>query len=79
MLASPANQTAWSLSHINDLSHDLFYQAAVNNVPKVGNRISEFLLFLIDEKYFTSASDVRIIGFRYDDDLICNYIANLAL
>jgi hypothetical protein len=64
MLSTPANQTAWAVSHINDLSRDLFYRAAVANVPKVGNRVSEFVQFLMREEYLLSPSDVRLIGFR---------------
>jgi len=62
-LSSPANETAYALSHINDLSKDLFYRAAVKNVPKVGGRVAEFITFLLSEQRLRSTEDVHVIGF----------------
>jgi hypothetical protein len=63
-LATPLDFTTWLLNHVKDPAQDKYYKNAVANVPKVGNRIAEFIMFLMTEKYLESLSDVHIIGFR---------------
>lgn len=64
-LATPANLTAW-LSQIHDPLKDLYYRASVNNVPKVGKVVSEFISFLISEQRLESPANVTLLGFRYN-------------
>ncbi|OXA57767.1 Endothelial lipase [Folsomia candida] len=61
-LATPANLTAW-LSQIHDPLKDLYYRASVNNVPKVGKVVSEFISFLISEQRLESPANVTLLGF----------------
>lgn len=62
-LSTPKNGTNLGLTPLNDLARNPFYQRAVQNVPKVGRRIAEFIDFLITEKYLESPDDVYLIGF----------------
>lgn len=62
-LATAANLTAW-LTQIHDPTKDIIYKAAVDNVPKVGFRVFEFISFLMEEKYLNSPDDVYLLGFR---------------